>query len=286
MKNMVRYLDKIRDFLSVPLLFLSVALCVAELSPVGIVNFGLLPAVLFALTIVYSSKRLTKIQSFFSLSAVALLIFLMYYFDETAARLIAGRLSGKGALFGAVRNVYSLFFGNMLEELVYHTQYSKAILTNGGIVSGAVDIFQFDTESPNGVTASLLTGRYFENIFLPLGAGLSVFPHLEKKEKLTLASVCLLSVLAGDSRVLSLFLLLVNPLLYVAYLAVIFSGYLVASLLDLRIGFTFSASLSEAVKYVGSPVYFLLTGAVLAVLMYFLSVYILTKFKGENEELT
>ena len=186
-------------------------------------------------------------------------------------------ISQKGFLFGSLSNLFDILFSNRFTQLFYHYGYSKTELINNGVVSGAVDIFKADEN--NSVISTYLTGKYFVNIFLTLGVFFALYKRLNEEVRLTFAAVCLTAILTGDVRLFSLFILIFNPVIYLAYLLAVSVSYLLPSLIKLNIGFENNGSIIELIKYGNSWGYFLISGVVLAVLMYFLSNLVMSKYK-------
>ena len=83
---------------------------------------------------------------------------------------------------------------------------------------------------------------------------------------------------------LLVFLLFYNPLIFAGFIFVGGVGYFVASLVDIRIGFSTFASVFNLFRYGRSIGYFLLVGFVLAVLMYFVVQIVVTKFDMDNQK--
>ncbi len=185
-------------------------------------------------------------------------------------------ISGKSFLFGMINNFYDLAFSDKLSQLFYHTDFGSSSLSAKGILSGAVDIFK---ALPENVSVSrYLTGKYFVNIFLTLGLFFALYKRLSVNGKLAFISVCTAGILTGDVRPFSLFILIFNPFIYLAYLFVIGISYFIPELINLKIGFTDNGSIIELFKYGNNWAYFLITGFVLALLMYFICRLVMSKF--------
>lgn len=197
----------------------------------------------------------------------------LFEYLKAFSKLIAGR----GYVFGFINNVYDIFVSGNLSELFYHTAYSKSEVINNEIVSGAVDIFK--AYKSNSVVSSYLTGKYFVNIFLSIGVFISVIKSMREDLKLPFLLTVLTSVISGDARLSSVFILAYNPALYVAYLIAVFVSYLVPPLINLNIGFIENGSIIELFRYGNSYGYFIATGIVLAVMSYLLSNFVVSKFK-------
>ena len=185
-------------------------------------------------------------------------------------------IKGKGFLFGMINNAYMLGVSDKFSYLFYHTDFGSSTLSGGKILSGAIDIFKYAPD--NSAVSQYLTGKYFVNIFLTLGLLFALFKRLSLNSRLALVSVCAAGILTGDVRCISLFILIFNPFIYLAYLFVIGVSYLIPELLGLKIGFTESGSISELVRYGNSWIYFIVTGAVLTLLMYFSCRLVMAEF--------
>lgn len=192
-------------------------------------------------------------------------------------------ISGKGALFGAINDLYSVLFSNSFSDLFYYFDYSSAQLIDGKIVSGVINIFSAGDSSK--LVAKYLTAKYFVNISLAIGAFVFLFSRFKDSERLPLIFVFMLSVIAGDSRMMSAMLMLYNPFLYLGYLFCIFMSYFASRFIDIRIGFTDSASIVELFRYCNSWVYFIITGIVLSILTYFVLQLVVSKFDFDKRRL-
>ena len=193
-------------------------------------------------------------------------------------------IKGRAVLFGILNEVYTPLFGNHFSDLVYNTDCSAATLVGGKIVSGVQKIFLADIKNPLSSVADYLTGKYFVNIFLVLGTAVALFKKTSKRYFFSFLLPCVLSVIFGDNTLLLVFLLFYNPLIFAGFVFVGGVGYFVASLVDIRIGFSSFASVFNLFRYGRSIGYFLLVGFVLAVLMYFVVQIVVTKFDMDNQK--
>lgn len=199
-------------------------------------------------------------------------------------RSFAYLIKGRAVLFGIVNEVYNLFFGDYLCHLVYTTDCSTSLIVDKRLVSGAVDLFLTNPKNPPSVVSQYLTGKYFVNIFLPIGLYASLFGKIKKHYLFSLSLSTLLSVLLGNNVMLLMFLFFYNPLMLVGYLFAVGVCYLVPALMDIRIGFTDYASVVSLVKYGNSFLWVLLIGAVLAVTVYFVVQMVLARFDMDNQK--
>lgn len=193
-------------------------------------------------------------------------------------------IKGRAVLFGILNEVYTPLFGNLFSDLIYNTYCSAATLVGGKIVSGVQKIFLADIKNPLSSVADYLTGKYFVNIFLVLGTAVALFKKTSKRYFFSFLLPCVLSVIFGDNTLLLVFLLFYNPLIFAGFVFVGGMGYFVASLVDIRIGFSTFASVFNLFRYGRSIGYFLLVGFVLAVLMYFVVQIVVTKFDMDNQK--
>ena len=231
------------------------------------------------LSLVFYKMRISYavLTCFCVLFVIALSFGLLHPLLFEYLKAIAKLISGRGALFGALNEVYSLFISDDFNDLFYNTAYSKSELISGKIVSGAVNIFKAD--SNNSVCAEYLTGKFFVNVFLTLGVFVSLIKSMRDDLKLAFVLSCICAVTAGNTLPFALFLLVYNPVLYAAYILVTAVSYIIPPLINLNIGFEENASIISLVKYGNSWGYFLITGVVLAVLTYFVCRLVLSRFK-------
>lgn len=236
-------------------------------------------AVSLLLAKLFEIKRVSyaAFAGFFALILVALLFGYLHPLLNEYLKAFAKLISGKGALFGVVKSFYELFISDSLTKLFYNTSYSKSEVINGGIVSGAVNVFKADRN--NSVCAEYLTGAYFADIFLPLGIFASLIKSMRDDLKLAFVFSLAASVITGESTLFLLFVLVYNPVLYFAFILVSYISYIVPPLINLNVGFVNNASLIELFKYGNNWGYFLITGVVLSILMYFVSRLVISRFK-------
>ncbi len=192
-------------------------------------------------------------------------------------------VSGKGAMFGAVNEVYSALVSDNLSSLIYHTDYSSAQLVNDEIISGVVDIFEANM-TPTTLVAKYLGGKYFVSVFLSIGVGVALFSRLDDRLRVALILVCFTAIITGDTILVSTLLLCYNPFLYVGYVVCVLLSYFMARFVDIRIGFVRNGDIIELFKYGEKWVYFFLIGAVLSVLLYFVFQLIFSRFDFDNHK--
>ncbi len=244
------------------------------------VPVSLLGALLFALLFGFILQR-AEYKSGFLLCLLpsVLLVFAAALLADSfgdAVRQLAEGVKGKGAAFGALNYLYRIALGDGWQDLFYHKAYGGTAVLNGGIVTGAADIFAQGAQHRSA--AQLLCGKYFASLFVPLGCAAALYRQTDKRTAAALMLCAALSVLTGDERLFAVLLLLLSPLLFTAAAFSVFVGYAAASFLDLRVGFARNADIFSAVTNMKHGFYFVLTGAVLAVLAGFLTRYLTLRF--------
>lgn len=232
-----------------------------------------------ALLTVVSVRLFSSIRTDYAFVCVLLISFVIsvsaglgYGVLLNALKSAAPVFKGRGALFGTVNNFYELAVSHSLRELFYRSAYSVAVFDGESLKTGVAEVLK------GRAVSQYLTGKYFVNIPLSIGVTSALFKRVKRSELSALCAVCALSVVFGDVRLIALYIVLFNPLLYVAYLVGVFFSYLTASLLDLRIPLTENGSLAELYRFGNGWAYFIASSAVLGFLMYFLSRLVLEKF--------
>ena len=256
------------------------SLCSAHISFV----FGIILSLFFS----YIAKRFPIYQCFliciFTVLVLSLSAGLSYEYLYSVLKKLCGILKGRGALFGAVNNLYSLLFSNNLSSLFFHKDYSGTAFSGGRIVSGVLDIFE--AQGVAGTNASrYLSGKFIVNIFVCSALFLLINKRLDKNEKTALFICFLLAVLFGDIRLFSLFLLIYNPLMYLGFLLITAISYFSAYLLDVQLVYFKEGGIFELIKYRDKVLYFILAGFVIAVLTYFFEKIILSKYDFQSRKI-
>ena len=256
------------------------SLCSVHISFVFGIVFSLFFAAVYKKNALYQGFYLCALISLVAALAAGLL----YDYFYSLLKLICFSLKGRGALFGAVNNLYSLLFSNNLSELFLHKDYSGTAFSGGRIVSGVIDIFE--AQGFAGINASrYLSGKYFVNIFVCTPIFLLLYSRFERNGKNAFLLCFILGAVFGDIRLFSLFLLIYNPLMYLGFLLMIIISYFSAYLLDIQMVYLKEGSIFEMMKYIDKPVYFLAAGFVLAVLCYFFQRIILSKFDFQSRRI-
>ncbi len=250
--------------------------------------FGLLISVLLTLMIVMLGKNLDFEYLIITSSLLGVFIGLIFGLLDDVLQMyvkdFAYLIKGRAVLFGILNEVYVPFFGNFFTNLVYNSDCSVATVVDGEIVSGVQKIFLAGSKIPRASVADYLTGKYFVNIFLALGTAFALVKKTYRRYFFSFSIPCVLSMIFGDNKLLLLFLLFYNPLIFVSFVLVGGIGYFVASLIDIRIGFDEFASVFNLVRYGKNMGYFLLVGFVLAVLIYFVVQIVVAKFDMDNQK--
>lgn len=240
---------------------------------------------IFVLTKIYEKLELIYafcISLFFCVT-VSLIIGLTQPIFYEFLKQFALFLSEKPSLFNVVNNIFVLFFSTQLEDIIFNTGIGASMVINDTAVTGVKGVFEATVDNPNQMTSQFLTGKYFVNIFVAIGAFLNVFSKLNIKQKATLSLVTIVSVVFGNNILLSLYLLLLNPISYVGYLMLIFVCNIVSTLLDLRIGYLQNGNIIELFDYANNMIYFIIAGFIICILSYFVFRIIFAQFDSDNE---
>ncbi len=243
---------------------------------------GILISVLFA----YAVAKLTVSFDLIKLSAFALLLSLListvfallYLPVQNLLRTAADFIGGNSFLFSFINELYTLTFGNDFSELFYYKDYGSAFFINNEITSGAVNAFLTDKSNPASSVAVYLTGKYYTNIFLPIGLYVCLYPKIKDRFFVPFTAALILSVLCGNNLMFCIFMFFYNPIIYIAYLLCSSLCYLFSNLADVRIGFVNGASVVELIQNHNDMAIFLLIGIVATVLMYFVCLFVLSKY--------
>ena len=255
------------------------SLCGLHISLVFGIVFALIYSFIFEKQSIFWGFVICALLSFIT----AVLIGLSYEFLFDLLKALCSSLKGRGAVFGAVNNTYSLLFSDNLAELFYHKDYSGSAYSNGKIVSGVIDMFI--AQKTAGISASkYLSGKYVVNAFLSTGVLALIYQRLEREEKNALMLCYALALIFGDTRLFALFLLIYNPLMYLGFLLMISISYLTAFLLDIRMVFLKNGSIFEMIKYRDKLGYFLLAGLVLCILTYYFEKIIMNKWDFQSRK--
>lgn len=202
----------------------------------------------------------------------------LYPYVENITRTLAAAVNNNSFLFSFINELYSLVFGSEFSQLFYYKDYSAALFINNELASGAINIFSADKLNPSSVVSVYLTGKYYANIFLPLGIFVCLYSKIKERYFLPFILSVFLSIVCGNNLMFSSFLFFYNPIIYFAYLICISLCYLFSALADVRLGFEYSASLIELIKNGNDLLIFILIGVVSCILMYFLCLIVLSKY--------
>ena len=209
----------------------------------------------------------------------------LYYIFDSLINMTADAISGKGALFALFDNLYLMLFGTQFRDIVLTKSYSTAQIVGNNIMSGALNVFKATINNPTVSTSYFLSGKYFLNIFVTVGAYLAFVKKMDLREQIAFSSAAVIAILLGKTELFLIFVLCFNPISYFAYLAIAFVSYLTASFLDLRLGYLKNGSVIELFKYSNNMLYFIIAGTVLAVLTYFLFKIVITKYDFASKKI-
>lgn len=211
---------------------------------------------------------------FFAVLVFVITCYVSYPYIKELFILLARTFSKKPTLFGIVNNAYSMLFDSSISNLIYYKSYGSASFQNGELVVGVANAFSVLPRK----ASEFQTGQYFANIFLPAGVFFALYSRIKDNYFLPFAFSLILSTVFGVNSLFCTFLFFFNPFVFFGYLFTVGCSYLVPRLMNLSIGFKHSASLIELFKYGNNWVYFILVGVLLAVLMYFVCTFVLSRY--------
>lgn len=250
-------------------------------------HFSLLFIVCASFLLSYFVQKFDVLPSYLSCLVICVTIGLvsgsLYYIFDSLINMTAETVSGNGALFGLFDNLYLMLFGTQFRDIVLTKSYSTAQIVGGNIVSGALNVFKATVKNPTVSTSYFLSGKYFLNIFVTVGAYLAFVKKMDLREQVAFSSAALIAILFGKTELFLIYIICFNPISYFEYLAIAFVSYLTASFLDLRLGYSENGSLIELFKYSNNMLYFIIAGTVLAALTYFLFRIVITKYDFESK---
>lgn len=197
---------------------------------------------------------------------------------EKGIQALALAVKGNAFAFGAINDAFTLLFGNFFSDLFYHTDYGAATVLDNKLLAGVVNIFEYAVDSPQSSAATYLTGRYYANIFIPVGIYAALFKKIKSRFSTPLFLATAVSAFFGNNILLLIFILFYNPFLFIAFSLSNALACLGSALSDVRVGFVNNASLFEMFKYMNSPLYFFAIGFVCSALAYFVSRFVLEKY--------
>lgn len=250
-------------------------------------HFSLLFIVCASFLLSYFAQKFDVLPGYLSCLVICVTLGLvsgsLYYIFDSLINMTGDTVSGNGALFGLFDNLYLMLFGTQFRDIVLTKSYSTAQIVGDNIVSGALNVFKATVKNPTLSTSLFLSGKYFLNIFVTVGAYLAFVKKMDLREQVAFSSAALIAILFGKTELFLIYILWFNPISYFAYLAIAFVSYLTASFLDLRLGYLENGSLIELFKYSNNMLYFVIAGTVLAVLTYFLFRIVITKYDFESK---
>lgn len=250
-------------------------------------HFSLLFIVCASFLLSYFAQKFDVLPGYLSCLVICVTIGFvsgsLYYIFDSLINMTADTVSGNGALFGLFDNLYLMLFGTQFRDIVLTKSYSTAQIVGGNIVSGALNVFKATVKNPTVTTSLFLSGKYFLNIFVTVGAYLAFVKKMDLREQVAFSSAASIAILFGKTELFLIYILWFNPISYFAYLAIAFASYLTASFLDLRLGYLENGSLIELFKYSNNMLYFVIAGTVLAALTYFLFRIVITKYDFESK---
>lgn len=207
-----------------------------------------------------------------------LLYFLSSYIENLQMN-VAYFITRKGvitpAIFGALKNFYSLFDYNFFSELFYTKSYGGSVIINEELITGIKDLLQAGYKGE--LVSKFLSGQFYI-LYAIVGITLSLSDELKGAQKLVVIIIAISSVLSGNYCLFLIFIFFESWHLFISFLLVSALAYLSATLLDLQIGYLLNGGIIELLINLNKPVYALLGGLVFVAIGYFVSKYMVLKY--------
>lgn len=162
-------------------------------------------------------------------------------------------------IFGIIKRALVPFGLHHLFYLPFwQTAVGGSMLVNGTMVYGGQNIFFAQMMDPNLIHYSVLGTRYFTGEFIFMifglpGAALAMYHCADTKKKKAagglLLSAALTSMLTGITEPIEFSFIFVAPILYVVQVLLAGSAYMIAHILNITVGLTFSGGLIDFVMF-------------------------------------
>ena len=252
----------------------------------NVINYSIVATMLLALLLVYIYNKFKHKYAFiisftlfvvFAITTIYLSPVCLYYLKQ-----FAEFIKTKPSLFVVINNIYKLFVSNNLENLIYYSGIGLTKIIDNRIIIGVMECFS-NYDNNDLSVANFLSSHYVVNIFVVLGLLLNIYNKIDNKTKLTFLIVCFSTIISGNNLIISLFLLLLNPLSYFSYLFLYFLANIIISSVEIKIGFLGYPSIIELLKYIEKPIYFMVIGIVFICLSYYLFELVFEKFNAQND---
>ena len=249
-------------------------------------NLSFFVIVLIALLLSYSLKEFDYKKVFFATLLICCILGISFgLLNELFSKVLlwlADKVKNITFAFGIINEISTVLFSDTFSNLFYYKDFGGAEIIDNKLVSGSINLFEASKDNPVSFVSKFLTGKYFANIFLPIGLFLSLFSKVRDRYIISFSATILVSAFLGNNALLSLFLIFYNPFIYIAYVLCVGLDYLLCTLLDIRIGFVNSASVFEMIRFIQKPIYLILGGLISALLMYFAVQLVLSKYDLDN----
>ncbi len=237
-------------------------------------HFSLVYSILFALLLNYIFSKLKSELAFLLSILVGFVTTALFVYIEPFVLIYIKQLAefvkNKPSLFSVINNIYTLLFSDRLGEFIYSTGIGLTKVANNEIITGVKSYFIYDVINKDISVSKFLSSEYIVNIFATFGILLNLYNKVDNKSKITFVIILVSTLVGGNNLILSLFLLLLNPISYFTYLIIIFMSNAVVSMIDIRIGYINYPNLIELIKFIDKPFYFMIVGIIVVALTYFL----------------
>lgn len=192
--------------------------------------------VITVLSALFLNFRQAKKVKILGLILIAVIVIFVCFYDEILLRIL--NFSKDNSLKFSTINIVSNTLGFYdFQNYVDFTGFGGSFITNGEIISGAVNIFKNNPESK--VVSEFLTARFL------LTFSLSGFAFSLIKENKNLLIISLIAIITGNLTPLLLLFLFILPIFYFLSLISSFACGFISSVLSIKSGFYHSPSVFE-----------------------------------------
>lgn len=241
---------------------------------------GVLGGVMVGLVVAWLHNRYCKIKlpsvlSFFGGTHFVPIVTMAFFIPAGAALtflwpLVQQGILALGTLVAQAGYLGTLAFGIIKRMLIplglhhvfympfWQTGVGGSMLVDGVLVQGGQNIFLAQLASPDVAQVSAEATRYFSGEFIFMifglpGAALAMYhtatPHKKTKAGGLLLSAAFVSMLTGTTQPIEFSFLFAAPLLFGVHVVLAGASYMVAHMLDIAVGLTYSGGILDLIIF-------------------------------------
>lgn len=211
----------------------------------------------------FGGTRFIPIISTVVFMGIGIIMFFIWPIIQNGIYLLGSFVNETGyfgtLIFGVVKRLLVPFGLHHVFYLPFwQTAVGGSMIVNGVLVHGGQNIFFAQLADPNVVHFSSDATRYFSGEFIFMifglpGAALAIYQCAKEKQKKLvgglLVSAALTSILTGITEPIEFSFIFVAPMLFGVQVVLAGSAYMIAHVLDIAVGLTFSGGLIDLVMF-------------------------------------